>query len=112
MMPISVSGLKGIPSAVSSSITRWQARRHSFTSHTLAIMGNMMAILPQALARYSARSWVRNISGWLRQMRMARRPRAEFSSLFRWKRPACLSAPMSKVRTMTRLPFMAKATRL
>lgn len=25
---------------------------------------------------------------------------------------ACLSAPMSKVRTMTRLPFMAKATRL
>ena len=46
MMPSSVSGLKGMPSEVSSSITFWQARRHSFTSHTLVIMGNMMATLP------------------------------------------------------------------
>ena len=35
-------------------------------------MGNMMFSLPYTDARSSARSWVRKISGRLRQMRMAR----------------------------------------
>ena len=46
IMPISVSGLKGIPSSASSCITLSQARRHSLISHTEVIMGNMMATLP------------------------------------------------------------------
>ena len=35
-----------LPSASSSAMTFWQARLHSLTSHTEAIMGNMMATLP------------------------------------------------------------------
>ena len=39
-------------------------------------------------------------------MRMAR-PQGWVLLPVQMKRPACLSLPMSKVRTMTRLPFMA-----
>mgnify|MGYP002508564889 CR=1 FL=1 len=44
------------------------------TSLTLVIIGYIIAILPNALALNNARSWVLNISGLVRQIRIARHP--------------------------------------
>ena len=60
-------------------------RLASRTSQTLVTMGNMMPSMPKAEARKRARSWVRKISGRVRQMRKARMPMAGLSSLGRLK---------------------------
>ena len=46
------------------------------------VTGYMLAMLPNALARNSARSCVLKISGLVRQIRIARQPIAGFSSFF------------------------------
>ena len=66
------------------------ASSSAFTSATIflicaisdkeVIIGYMIAMLPNALARNSARSCVLKISGLVRQIRMARTPIAGFSS--------------------------------
>ncbi len=85
MMPSSTSSLNGMPSAVSSALTRSHIFLASLTSQMLVTIGNMMPSLPYAEARYRARICVWKISGRFRQMRSARLPSAGFSSFGRLK---------------------------
>ena len=52
--------------------------RAASTSSSVTMSGSMMRRSPCIAARSSARSCVRNISGWSRHMRMARQPRNGF----------------------------------
>ena len=79
MTPIS-SSPAGTPSRFSSARHAASSVLASRTSSGEIIMGNRMETGPKALARRMARSWVLKISGLVRQMRMARYPRAGFSS--------------------------------
>ena len=56
-----------------------------FTSAAEVIMGYIMDRFPQIEARRRARSWGFKISGCFRQIRIARYPRAGFSSFPRLK---------------------------
>ena len=73
-------------------------------------MGSRMAVFPKAAARRMARSWVLKRSRRVRHRRMARRPRAGFSSFSKGRQGACLSAPRSRVRITVRFPAMASTT--
>jgi len=110
IIPTSMFWEKGIPSCLSSSWHCFSTALALCSSSSLLIMGNMMASVPYTEARSKARNCVRNTSGWAKHSRMARQPRAEFSSWGSGRYEGTLSAPMSRVRTTTLLPFILRRT--
>ena len=72
MMPTLISLLKSFPSAASSVLHSSSIAFACFTSSTEAIIGYMMWISPNALARNKARNCTLKMSGRFKEIRMAR----------------------------------------
>ncbi len=100
-----------MPSASSEALARSISSSVWSISRACASIGTSILTGPNADARSSARSWVRNIAGSDRDQRIARSPSAGLGAVSnRSSRPSRtssgLSAPMSMVRMVTGSPFI------